>query len=119
MLKVETFTEDKNLQADVELMRSPFFIAKALDRLDLTVSYFNRGQILTEEYYTRSFFKIKELSVTNERVRDIPIALDLSDPKRVSISYSVGGKVQDFSFAAMEIIRTPDLSCITKVSRTM
>ncbi|MBK9418926.1 MAG: polysaccharide biosynthesis tyrosine autokinase [Flavobacteriales bacterium] len=116
ILNVETFVEDKNLQADVELMRSPFFVGKALDRLDLDVSYFNRGQILTEEYYTRSFFKIKEISVYNDRVRDIPIAVDLSNPTRVTLSYSVGGKVQEFSFAAMEIIRTPDLSCILEVS---
>jgi tyrosine-protein kinase Etk/Wzc len=84
--------------------------------LDLAVSYFNRGQILTEEYYTRSFFKIKEISVYNDRVRDIPIAVDLSNPTRVTLSYTVGGKVQEFSFAAMEIIRTPDLSCILEVS---
>jgi tyrosine-protein kinase Etk/Wzc len=116
ILNVETFVEDKNLQADVELMRSPFFVGKALDRLDLAVSYFNRGQILTEEYYTRSFFKIKEISVYNDRVRDIPIAVDLSNPTRVTLSYTVGGKVQEFSFAAMEIIRTPDLSCILEVS---
>ncbi|MBP7156419.1 MAG: hypothetical protein KBA60_10450, partial [Flavobacteriales bacterium] len=47
ILSINSFTEDNNLQADVELMRSQFFMARALEKLPLEVSYFNRGQILT------------------------------------------------------------------------
>ncbi len=117
ILNVESFVEDKNLQADVELMRSRFFISKALDRMPLEVSYFNRGQILTEEFYTNSFFNVKELSILNERVLDIPIQLDLNEPGSVSIAYAVAEKSFSFTFAVNEIIRTPHFSCVLDLSK--
>ena len=58
VLEMSTFGEDNNLLADVELMRSAFFMARVIKKMPMEVSYFNRGQILTEEFYTRSFFKV-------------------------------------------------------------
>ncbi|MBK7946785.1 MAG: hypothetical protein IPJ85_16425 [Flavobacteriales bacterium] len=50
VLLVSSFIEEQNIGVDMHFMRSPFFINMVLDRLPLEVSYFNRGQILTEEY---------------------------------------------------------------------
>jgi capsular exopolysaccharide synthesis family protein len=115
VLNVEDFMEDKTLQADVELMRSPFFLGRVLDRMELEVSYFNKGQILTEEFYTRSFFKVRELTVFNEAVRDVPIMLDLSDVGRVTLSYSDGKAPRTHAFERGRIIRTPDFSCVLDI----
>ena len=53
VLSMTTFMEDNNLQADVELHAFEVLHRQgALGSLPLEVSYFNRGQILTEEYYT-------------------------------------------------------------------
>ncbi|MBK7382688.1 MAG: hypothetical protein IPI81_05035 [Flavobacteriales bacterium] len=110
VLSMSTFGEDKNLYADVEFMRSQLFLGMALERLPLRVSYFNRGQILTEEYYTGSFFPLLDLVVTDSMVLDVPIFVSLSEPGRVGISYTVGGTPVKASFDRTEPIRTPHFS---------
>ncbi|HRD53788.1 MAG TPA: hypothetical protein PKY96_14195, partial [Flavobacteriales bacterium] len=65
VLLVSSFTEEQNIGVDMHFMRSPFFISMVLDRLPLEVSYFNRGQILTEEYYKNSFFNLTEVTASS------------------------------------------------------
>ena len=69
VLEMNQFVEDKNLLADVELLRSKFFIDRVLRKLPLDVSYFYKGQILTNELYTRTFFRIEDVEVLDPRVR--------------------------------------------------
>ncbi|MEO8588241.1 MAG: polysaccharide biosynthesis tyrosine autokinase, partial [Flavobacteriales bacterium] len=112
VLSMNTFsTEDNNLQINVELMRSRFFIGMALQRMPLEVSYFNRGKILTEEYYTRSFFQVRELSVLDSAVMDVPVFLDLSRPERMGISYTIDGKLIENDFDRNAVVRMPHFSC--------
>ncbi|MEX1131814.1 MAG: polysaccharide biosynthesis tyrosine autokinase [Flavobacteriales bacterium] len=118
VLSMNTFGEDKNLQADVELMRSKFFLSKVLKRMPLEVSYFNKGQILTEEFYTRSFFKLRDVSVIDKAIYDQPIMVDLSKPDLVGISYVLGGRDHEKSFARGEFVRTPHFTGILDISAT-
>ena len=92
VLLMNSFMEEQNFAVDLEFMRSRFFLGMALDRLPLRVSYFNRGQILTEEYYVHSFFKLHDLAVTDSIVLDQPVFLDLANPGQVGLSYTVGGR---------------------------
>ncbi|MBK7946296.1 MAG: hypothetical protein IPJ85_13755 [Flavobacteriales bacterium] len=110
VLAMSTFSEDENLYTDVEFMRSRLFLGKVIDRLPMEVSYFNRGQILTEEYYTHSFFKLTDLVVTNDAIRDIPVAIDLNVPNMVGVSYTVAGAPFKGAFGRDEPIRTPHFS---------
>jgi tyrosine-protein kinase Etk/Wzc len=111
VLSMSTFAEDKNLYADVEFMRSHLFLGMALDRLPLSVSYFNRGQILTEEYYTRTFFPLEDVVVTDSVIMDQPVFVNLSEPGRVGITYTVAGTPYKASFERTEPIRMPHFSC--------
>ena len=111
VLSMTSFIEDKNLSVDVEFMRSRLFIGLALERLPLDVSYYNRGQILTEEYYTLSFFKVRDLVLTDSAIMDLPVFIDTSQPERVGIAYTVGGVPFEASFGSKETIRTPHFSC--------
>lgn len=111
VLSMSTFGEDKNLQADVELMRSRFFLGKALKRLPLQVSYYNRGQILTEEFYTRSFFIAHGIEVLDNAVMDLPIFVDLARPERVGVSYTIAGNTFEAEAPLYETLRTPHFTC--------
>ncbi|MCW5897788.1 MAG: polysaccharide biosynthesis tyrosine autokinase [Flavobacteriales bacterium] len=111
VLSMSTFGEDKNLQADVELMRSRFFLGRALKRLPLQVSYYNRGQILTEEFYTRSFFIAHGIEVLDNAVMDLPIFVDLARPERVGVSYTIAGNTFEAEAPLYETLRTPHFTC--------
>ncbi|MFZ1331041.1 MAG: Wzz/FepE/Etk N-terminal domain-containing protein, partial [Flavobacteriales bacterium] len=116
VLEMSTFGEDNNLLADVELMRSAFFMAKVIKKMPIEVSYFNRGQILTEEFYTRSFFKVEQLTILNEKIRDIPIFLNFTNTDRILLSYTLGEETFNFDVARHQVIRTPHFSCIIKLT---
>ncbi|MFN6116221.1 MAG: Wzz/FepE/Etk N-terminal domain-containing protein, partial [Flavobacteriales bacterium] len=117
VLSMNAFAEeDNNLQADVELMRSKFFVGMAMKRMDLEVSYYNRGQILTEDLYKRNFFKLKELTVLDETVRDQPVFIDLTIPGKLKLSYTLGGKPYDLEFVRGQVVRTPHFSCLIELN---
>lgn len=113
VLNMSTFAEDKNILADVELMRSKYFIAKALKLMPLEISYFNRGQILTEELYNRTFFIVKDVVLLDSAVRDVPISLSMTGPGRYSIQYWQ----QEYEFNRGERLRTPHFSASVDVRR--
>ena len=93
VLKMNEMMEDNNLQADVQLLRSKFFIAKAVGALPLEVRYFFQGQILTEEQYKQSFYKVTDVEVVNAAVREKPIYLGRLEDGRLELSYTVGTEV--------------------------
>ncbi|MBK8948459.1 MAG: AAA family ATPase [Flavobacteriales bacterium] len=111
VLEMNQFVEDKNLLADVELLRSKFFIDKALRKLPLEVSYFYKGQILTNELYTGTFFRIEDVEVLDPRVRDMPIFIDLKTEGKATFSYAVAGQPLTLTFDLNERITTPHFRC--------
>jgi uncharacterized protein involved in exopolysaccharide biosynthesis len=76
VLEVSDISEDHSLQADVELLRSKFFISKALDRLPLDVSYYYKGRLLTYEYYNETAFTVEDHVLRDTTIRDRPIICD-------------------------------------------
>ncbi len=116
VLQVNQLTEDKNLLADVELLRSKFFIAKALERLPLKVSYFYKGQVLTHEYYTQCFFEVRDLRVLDPQVLDVPVVCEFADDGFVRLTYAVQAQPYSESHPLDQPIRTPHFSCTITVS---
>lgn len=92
ILGVSEFMEDNSLVAKVELLRSKFFMAKALKKLPLAVSYYYKGQILTNELYTKSFFLVSDIEVIDPAVRNEPVFMQIMAPDRMVLEYSVGGR---------------------------
>ena len=110
VLKVNNLMEDNNLQADVQLLRSKFFIAKAVERLPLDVRYFFRGQILTEEHYKQSFYSITHIKVTNVTVRGRPITVSRMDDGNIQLSYTIGATAFNFPVVLGRAFTTPHFS---------
>ena len=114
--------ESHTIEADVELMRSKYFLGRVLDKLPFQVSYYNRGQILTEEYYTRSFFKVQDLQITDSAIMDVPVNLDFNNAKEFRLWYVVAG-IWGTSLSSRpmpEVVRRPKCSlpfCISTISR--
>lgn len=87
ILQVESKDDLNKPEAKVELLRSKLLISRTLQQLDLKVSYFARGQILTSEHYTSSPYKIELLNVANTKCQDIPIEITFDSPGEFSIRY--------------------------------
>ena len=110
VLKMSDMTEDNSLQADVQLLRSKFFIAKAVELLPLRVRYFFRGQILTEEYYKQSFFRVNDLKVTDAGIYEKPITIRLLDDGSLELSYSIANTVKATTTDLGRRFSTPEFS---------
>jgi capsular exopolysaccharide synthesis family protein len=67
VLKVDNFQEKDDVAKDVELLKSKFLLKRALAKLPLDVSYYNKGKFLTFELYRSSplevSFEIKDSSI--------------------------------------------------------
>jgi capsular exopolysaccharide synthesis family protein len=63
ILEIENFSQESNLSEDVELLRSTFLLEKAIRNLNLKISYFAEGQILTEEKYLQSPYHVTLLEL--------------------------------------------------------
>ncbi len=73
ILEIDNFNGEDNLQQDVELLKSTFLLEKALKNLNLRISYFSEGKILTEEKYIQSpyhitLLELKDSSILNKRI---------------------------------------------------
>lgn len=73
ILEIDNFNSEDNLQQDVELLKSTFLLEKALKNLNLRISYFSEGKILTEEKYIQSpyhitLFELKDSTILNKRI---------------------------------------------------
>ncbi|HRF81889.1 MAG TPA: Wzz/FepE/Etk N-terminal domain-containing protein [Flavobacteriales bacterium] len=103
--------ESENIVAEVEFMRSKTFLSRIIDKLPLQVSYYNRGQILTEEYYTWSFFKVNDLQIQDSSIMDVPVNLIFDGRNGLKIWYTVAGVQFEGKFKTNERIRTKHFDC--------
>ena len=73
VLDIENFQNENNLSEDIELLKSEFLLEKALRNLNLEISYFSEGEILTEEKYLYSSYhitlrKLKDSTLIGQRI---------------------------------------------------
>lgn len=111
VLDVSDIAEDKTIQADVELLRSKFFIGLALDRLPLEVSYYYKGQILTNEFYIETPYHIEDIVLADTLIRDKLIYCTASSAGKVKISYVMDERPYSEVFDVKGRIVTPHFSC--------
>lgn len=74
ILDIEGFEQENKLSEDVELLRSTFLLEKALRNLNLNISYYSEGDILTEEKYLFSpyhitLLELKDSSLIGKRIQ--------------------------------------------------
>ncbi|MBX2895679.1 MAG: polysaccharide biosynthesis tyrosine autokinase [Cyclobacteriaceae bacterium] len=77
-LGIKTYIEDQNMNVvsgEIEQIKSKLFFNKVLDSLDLSVSYYSLGKVLTDEMYKRSSFEVKPAHIHPDHY-DQPIFID-------------------------------------------
>lgn len=70
ILEIENFEQESKLSEDVELLRSTFLLEKALRNLNLKVSYYSQGKLLSEEKYLQSSYKVNFLELRDSSLID-------------------------------------------------
>ena len=73
ILDIEGFENENDLSADVELLKSTYLLEKSLRNLNLEISYFAEGEILTEERYLSSSYHITILELKDSSLVGVPI----------------------------------------------
>ncbi|MBX2900997.1 MAG: polysaccharide biosynthesis tyrosine autokinase [Cyclobacteriaceae bacterium] len=94
-LGIKTYIEDQNMNVvsgEIEQIKSKLFFNKLLDSMDLTVSYFSLGKVLTDEMYTRSPFKIKYTQINPDHF-DKPITIELEHADQFSLRVGEKGEL--------------------------
>lgn len=81
ILNVNQYADDNTLEAKIELMRSRLLVQQALRNMPLEVGYFAKGQILTNEHYVLSPYRIEIKTLKDTSILNRPIYLTFADDK--------------------------------------
>jgi capsular exopolysaccharide synthesis family protein len=84
-------TKTNNINSEIELLRSELLFSKAIERLNLNVSLFSKGTILTEELYHLSTFNVVPFELKDSSMCGVPIFIQ-SDGKTFEFNYNFKGK---------------------------
>ncbi len=92
-LGIKGITQDPDvdiMSGEIEQIRSRLFFSKIIDSLNIRVSYFSEGNVLFNELYGISPFKIK-LLVESFNVENIPIYLTPTSETSFKLKFGVQG----------------------------
>ncbi len=84
---------DDDIARQIELMRSPVFLQRALEKLPLEISYYSKGRFLNFELYRNSPFKVNS-EVKCSSVYGKPIFVDFLNDQKIIISYENDKKTE-------------------------
>lgn len=82
----DVFASANKIGAEVEILKSPLLIGKALDSLDFDISIFRLGQIRKNELYHASPIIIRNLLVTDENIYDKPLHLSIDEQYQLTLT---------------------------------
>ncbi|MDX1349936.1 MAG: polysaccharide biosynthesis tyrosine autokinase [Putridiphycobacter sp.] len=114
LLNFDNLDQENNLSADVELLKSPFLLEKVLMNLNLKVSYFSQGQVLTEEKFTQSPYHVTFLELKDSTLVNTPIFVNRIG-EVVSIEYTNAGKTIRIPVKDNEVIDNDDFKLVFKI----
>jgi tyrosine-protein kinase Etk/Wzc len=115
VLDIEGFEQEDNLSEDVELLRSTFLLEKALRNLNLNISYFAEGDILTEEKYLFSPYHITLLELKDSTLIGVPIHVTRQDDQ-INLTINRSGKKEVLTATPDEVLTNQYFSLIFKVN---
>lgn len=84
VLKVDNFQEDDDVAKDVELLKSKFLLKRALAKLPLEVSYYNKGKFLTFELYRNSPLEVS-FDIKDSSIIGLPFYVELTGKNKFKL----------------------------------
>lgn len=115
ILDIEGFEKEGDLSEDVELLRSTFLLEKALRNLNLEVSYFAEGEILTEEKYLMSSYHITLLELKDSSLVGKKIMVE-NKGEEVELTLPVSSGSQKITVPIDEPVNNEYFNLIFKVN---
>ena len=116
-LGIKSIVEDQNLNAiagEIEQIKSKLFFNHVIDSLNLRISYFSIGKVLTDEMYKRSPFEVKHFSMV-KMPYDKPIYFNFESDRSYSIQIGEDGSVYKGNLS--EKLTTNDFEIIVEASK--
>ena len=107
VLDFKNVKEETSISREIELLRSEFLFEKALNRLDLQVSLFAEGDVLTEKRYNQSTFYIENSNVKDSSVFHVPIYIKPKSEGYVELSMNRNGKELNWEVQPDKLLATP------------
>lgn len=74
----------------VELIRSPLFIQRCIEKLPVKVSYYRKGAIKDMELFMTSPFEVYNFGISTY-IYDVPISIKFLSKSKIELSYPVAG----------------------------
>lgn len=108
LLNVEDIYQSEDISKDIELLRSEEFFKRVVESLDLGISYYTEGQILTNERFRSSPFEIN-FSTIDPLLLDKRIYINFDSEENGSIIYSFKGVEHNVKFAVGDTIELDHL----------
>lgn len=99
-LGIKEFVEDQNINlisGEIEQIKSKLFLNRVLDSLDLGISYLSVGNVLNNELYRRSPFRV-EYTFEHGRLLNIPFLLTVENEDQFELQIGEDGKRLEGSF---------------------
>jgi tyrosine-protein kinase Etk/Wzc len=91
IINLENINAKSNISSEIQLLSSQFLFEKAIERLNMNVSFFNKGTVLTEEIYRSSPFNAQPFNLKDSSLCGTPIFVAF-DKNVIQISYHHQGK---------------------------
>lgn len=114
ILNLETIGAGRDeYYTQLELLRSQLLFEKAIQTLNLNVSLFSRGDILTEEKYQTSIFNVIPYSLSDSSLINHEINVHFKNDK-VTLKYDLNGKSYSKSAQINEHIVTHHFDVVIK-----
>lgn len=107
---------ENDLTREIELLRSPIFIKKALSKLPLDVSYFSKGNFLNFELYKSTPYIIFA-KVKNSNIYNTPVFIDFDDNKNFTLSYTLHQNKIEKSFPLSDTAHLADLDLFVNITQ--
>ena len=118
ILNFDNVGSDNNLSADVELFKSPFLFQKVLMNLNLQISYFSEGEVLTKEKFTQSPYHVTFLELKDSTLVNVPIFLT-KRKKKVEMSYTHDGKLFSTQVVNNQVVNNEDFKLVFKLDDSL
>jgi len=109
----DKFQKQEELFGQVELIRSPLFIKRAISTLPLQISYYEKGKVLTDELYLNAPLTVELVALRDSSfpLYNIHFNIDIKDQYSFELSFSISH--DDYEYKSIHkfnnLIKTPYL----------
>ncbi|MCK5470801.1 MAG: polysaccharide biosynthesis tyrosine autokinase [Cyclobacteriaceae bacterium] len=111
----KSFDDDiNNLAREIEIIKSRLFLNKVAEALDYKVSYYQYGDILFEERYGNSPFKVHLINCSSS-ICNRKIDLEILDNNTYKLKYEIGGNIISNTYSFNDTISTKDFKILVEL----